>query len=172
MQHPHSRRFRASSFLPALRSLLGAGVFLAILPPAVAADIGRQAITGSDYDTVRQFLIEAIEFEGLVPGPVSQFGELLHRTDADLRHGGDVYARAEVLSFCSVAVAAQLVREDPERIADCPMTIALYSLKDSPEIRIAYRRREGSTPGSEAANGLLRRIVERTMAMLPRSGER
>lgn len=160
MQSPYSWRLRAPSFL------LGMALFLAAGGLA-AADLGIRSIAGSDYDTVREALVEAIEAQGLVSGPVSRFGELLRRTDADLHHGGDIYARAEVFSFCSVAVAAQLVREAPERIADCPLSIALYRLKDAAEVRIAYRQREGDTPGSTAANELLRRIVEHTAALLP-----
>jgi uncharacterized protein (DUF302 family) len=167
MQSPYSWRLRAPSFLQTLRTALGAVALWIAICPAGAADLGHQAIAGSDYDTVRQALVEAIEAEGLVPGPVSHFGEMLERTDASLHHGSAIYAQAEVFSFCSVAVAAQLVREDPERIADCPMTIALYRLKDSGEVRIAYRGRDGSTPGAKAANELLRRIVERTTGMLP-----
>lgn len=166
MQSPYSWRLRAPSFLSALASLCALAWFA--LPPAWAADLEREAISGSDYAAVREALVEAIEAEGLTPGPVSHFGDMLARTEAGIRHGGAIYAQAEVFSFCSVAVAAQLVREDPERIADCPMTIALYRLKKSGEVRLVYRRRDGATPGSQAANELLRRIVERTTATLPR----
>lgn len=135
---------------------------------AIAGELVARALPGGDYALARQALVEAIESEGLVPGPVSGFADMLRRTDASLGHGGDIYTEAEIFSFCSIAVAAQLVREDPERIADCPLTIALYRLKNSGEVRIAYRRRDGDTAGTEAANALLRRIVERTAAALPR----
>lgn len=134
----------------------------------MAADIGRAVVAGGDYDLARQALVESIEAEGLVPGPVSQFGDLLKRSDAALGHGADIYERAEIFSFCSIAVSAQLVLEDPERIADCPLTIALYRRKGSDEVRMAYRRREGATPGALAANRLLERIVGRSLELLPR----
>lgn len=152
MKSPSLRRLRASPFF------LAAALWCAL--PADAADILRRELAGADYDAVREILVEAIESEGLILGPVSQFGEMLHRTDESLHHGGDVYARAEIFSFCSVAVAARLVRENPDRIADCPMTIALYRLKGAGETILVYRPREAA-PG---ANELMHQIMERTVA--------
>ncbi|MGE5493320.1 MAG: DUF302 domain-containing protein [Actinomycetota bacterium] len=128
--------------------------------PAVAADILRQELAVAGYDEVREALVEAIEGEGLILGPVSQFGDMLHRTDATLHHGADIYERAEIFSFCSVAVAAKLVQKDPDRIADCPLTIALYRLKGSGRTTLVFRPRDEAASG----NGLAKRIMERTAA--------
>lgn len=151
MKSPLMRRLRASPFL--LATALAAAV-----PGAQAADIVRRELAGADYDDVRQALVESIENEGLVPGAVSQFGDMLHRSDSSLHHGGDIYARAEIFSFCSIAVAAAQVRENPDRIADCPLTIALYRLKESQAVTLVFRPREGAG----AANELMGRIAERT----------
>lgn len=152
MKSPSLRRLRASPFL------LAAALWGAI--PAHGADILRQELAGADYDTVREALVEAIEGEGLILGPVSQFGEMLHRTDASLHHGADIYARAEIFSFCSVAVAAKLVRENPDSIADCPLHIALYRLKAAGRTTLVYRPRETAASADE----LVKRIMARTAA--------
>ncbi|HJW25965.1 MAG TPA: DUF302 domain-containing protein [Rhodocyclaceae bacterium] len=151
MKSPLMRRLRASPFL--LAAALAAAV-----PGAQAGDIVHRELAGADYEEVRQALVEAIENEGLVPGAVSHFGDMLHRSDATLHHGGDIYARAEIFSFCSIAVAAKLVQENPDRIVDCPLTIALYRLKGSQAVTLVFRPREESA----AANDLMRRITERT----------
>ena len=156
MELPSSRRLRASHFC--LAALLW---FAAAW--AGASGISRHDLEGGDYEEVRQMLLEAIESEGLIPGAVSQFGAMLHRSDQNLGHGADIYERAEIFSFCSVIVSARLVIENPERIADCPLTIALYQLKGSTRISLVYRPREGTSPGARAANGLMARIAGRTM---------
>lgn len=160
MKSPSSRRLRAPLFF------LAAALW-ACASPAPAADLVRRDFAKADYGAVRESLVEAIESEGLVPGPVSQFGDMLHRTDQSLRHGADLYAQAEIFSFCSIAVSSRLVRENPDFIADCPLTIALYRLKDSPRVSLVYRPREGTSPGAQAANALLERIASRTAAALP-----
>lgn len=164
MQSPFQRRLRASPFLVA--------ALWAAISVANAGELVGQPVTTADYATVRQALVEAIEAEGLISTPPAQFGEMLQRTEAGVGHGGAIYAQAEIFSFCSIAVAARLVREDPERIADCPLTIALYRLKERPEVRLVYRRRDGDTPGSQAANAMLGRIVDRTLGLLPAPARR
>lgn len=172
MKSPIPRRLRASPFFPELPALCLSLALASTAVPAVAGELVARTLPGGDYATARQALVEAIESEGLVPGPVSAFADMLRRTDASLGHGGDLYAEAEVFSFCSIAIAAQLVRENPERIADCPLTIALYRRKGSDELRLTYRGRDGDTPGSRAANRLLQRIAERAAALLPAAGRR
>jgi uncharacterized protein (DUF302 family) len=153
MKSPLSRRLWASPFLLA-------AALAAAIPDAGAADLVRRELAGADYGEVRQALVESIEGEGLIPGPVSQFGDMLHRSEDSLRHGADIYARAEIFSFCSIAVSARLVRENPDRIADCPLTIALYRLKGGSGVTLVFRPREEAV----GANQLMGRIVERTAA--------
>src|SRR5262245_46193674 len=100
---------------------------LALCGATRADDIRSRGLATRDYALARQALVEAIEDEGLVLSSVSDFGQMLRRTDPDVGHGaGGRFQHAEVFAFCSVRVAAKLVLEATERIAWCPLTITLY----------------------------------------------
>lgn len=129
---------------------------------AEAPGVERVELATTDYAAARQFLIDAITDEGLVVSAVSDFGTMLERTDADLHHGAARYRHAEVFAFCSVQVAATLVREDLDKIANCPLTIAIYQPKgDDADVRVVFRAPTGDSPGVTMGRALLRRIVGR-----------
>jgi uncharacterized protein (DUF302 family) len=138
-------------------------VFLLLLCVSVrsfAGDAIVVRVTGADFHAAHDGLIEAIEGEGLVVGSVLPFRDMLSRTTV----GGSAipYGEAEIVQFCSGALAAELVREDPAQLTLCPLSIALYSLVgDTSEIRMAYRSPGGSTAGRQRAESLLQRIVQR-----------
>ena len=57
----------------------------------------------------------------------------------------------------------QLVREDPAQIGRCPLSIALYTLRDEPgTVHLVYRAPGDGSPGLRQAGALLRRIAVRT----------
>lgn len=144
-------------------------LLLWMLPWAVDAQEARaQRLTTTDYPLARQVLVESIEDEGLVLSSVSDFGQMLRRTDPDVGHGaGNRYAHAEVFAFCSVGVAAQLALEAPEKIAYCPLTMALYQEEAGRPVHLAFRPPGGSSPGARAGLALLERLAARTQNLLP-----
>ena len=88
---------------------------------------------------------------------------------ADLGHARGLYAEAEILTFCSAAVAARLATEAREHIALCPLSIAVHAQAGaSREVRIAYRPPAIDTPGGKAARELMARIAARATALVGR----
>ena len=126
----------------------------------VADDTVAVRITGSDFRTAHDGLIEAIESEGLVVGSVLPFRDMLARTVVGA--GTIPYGEAEIIQFCSSVLAAELVRESPAQLTLCPLSIALYTLLDDPSaLTMAYRSPGGTSAGRLRAESLLQRIVKR-----------
>lgn len=133
-------------------------------PPAQPEASGTVTITldSTHYTYVREALLEAIAEEGLAAPMISDFGAMLQRTAADLGHSDALYAQAEIFIFCSIAVAAQLATEARDNIAQCPMSIAIYTLPESPErVFMSYRLPLGQSPGSQMAAETLAKITAR-----------
>ncbi|NTV12020.1 MAG: DUF302 domain-containing protein [Zoogloea sp.] len=148
--------------LAALR-LMAVAILLAPLPGITADAIVTVGIEPSAYPRAREALTEAIEEEGLIPAPPSAFGNMLARTGPDLGRPASPYGQAEVLHFCSATIAWKLVEEDPAHIAQCPLSIAIYTLRGNDRrVFLAYRRPNTGTPGGDAAEALLQRIARRT----------
>jgi len=145
-----------------LRRVVLAVALLANLAPAQAQadDIRQIAIAPGRYADAREALVDAIEGEGLIPAPPSRFGDMLARTGPALDQPAPIYAEAEVLHFCSARIAWQLARETPLNIAQCPLSMAIYTLPGEPDkVHLAWRTAIGNTPGALAANELLERIA-------------
>lgn len=133
-------------------------------PPTQPDSAGKVTITldSTRYLHVREALLEAIAEEGLAAPMISDFGDMLQRTAADLGHSDVLYAQAEILIFCSIAVAARLATEARGNIALCPMSIAIYTLPESPErVFMSYRLPPTQSPGSQMAAEILARITAR-----------
>ena len=78
--------------------------------------------------------------------------EMLARTGKDLGQGESPYDQAEIFQFCSVVLSWQLVREDPAQIGRCPLSIALYTLRDEPgTVHLVYRAPGDGSPGLRQA---------------------
>lgn len=152
-----------------LRQLLAAAAFVLLaacqqLPPQSEAGSAEIQLSAIDmpWEDLRLALEDAIAAEGLTAPTVSHFGDMLARTAPDLGHRADLYAHAEILSFCSVGVAARLVTEAAEQIALCPLSIAVYALPGEPgRSYLAYRRPPQTGAGSAAAEALMRRLAKR-----------
>lgn len=145
---------RILPLLPLLVALVAAPA------PAAADDVGQLSIAPARYADAREALVDAIEAEGLIPSPPSRFGDMLARTAPALGHPAPIYADAEVLHFCSARIAWQLARENPLNIAQCPLSMAIYTLAGEPAtVRLAWRRALGDSPGAHAADELLERIA-------------
>ncbi len=151
-------------------------MFLAPLlcpPQACAEGLRELQIQPARYADAREALVDAIETEGLVPAPPSQFGDMLARTGPALDHREPVYEEAEVLHFCSARIAWQLALENPANIAQCPLSMAIFTLAGrTGTVRLAWRQAAGDSPGARAANALLERIAHQTSENAGRSAIR
>lgn len=152
-----------------LAPLVGLVLALVCNAPACADGIIHHRLNTDDYATARIAVTDAIIDEGLRVASVSNFGDMLARTDADVHHGAAVYRHAEVFAFCSVQVAARLVREAAENIALCPLTIGLYQLDSGEDARIhlVFRPPDGHSPGADAGRAVLERIGQRIEENFP-----
>ena len=142
---------------------LAALAFVLASPAATADGIVEQRITPCRYADAREALVDAIEAEGLIPSPPSVFGDMLSRTGPALGEDMPVYAQAEVLHFCSARIAWQMAKENPLNVAQCPLSMAIFTLPGDPStVRLAWRSAVGDSPGARAANALLARIARQT----------
>ncbi|TVT75918.1 MAG: DUF302 domain-containing protein [Denitromonas halophila] len=157
--------------MPRFVTALAIALALNLMPVAHADadDIVHQRLNTSDYTTARIAVTDAIIDEGLRVASVSNFGEMLARTDADLHHGATPYRHAEVFAFCSIQVAALLVSEAAERIAYCPLTVGLYQLEslEDAHIHLVFRPPGGHSPGADAGRAVLERIAQRVRENFP-----
>lgn len=127
---------------------------------APAEGIVVEHFPGVSFADLREALADAIADEGLSAPVVSRFGAMLERTAPDLGHDPALYGDAEILSFCSAGVAARLVAEAREHIALCPLSIAVYSLPQTPrDATLAWRPPTLDSPGGDAVRALMARIV-------------
>ena len=154
--------------LPPLRAtLLTLICTLAVAAGVACAQADQPSITtlkGSSYAASREALVDAIEAQGLLAGPISHFGEMLARTGPDLGKAKPIYGDAEVIQFCSAVAAWQMVEEDPRNIVNCPLSIAIYTLAGQPAtVYLAYRAPGRSTVAMRRADELLRNIVAATV---------
>lgn len=138
-------------------------MILGISADALAADdVARQQITGGDFQSAHDALIEVIEAEGLVVSAVIPFNRMLERTAAALDYQESPYVDAEVVQFCSSALAWQLITEDPGQLTLCPLSVVVYVLRGEPgKVVLAYRSPGRATTGRSRAEALLHRLVDR-----------
>lgn len=152
------------------RALLAIALFLAGITASQADGIRHRAITPGRYADAREALVDAIETEGLVPAPPSRFGDMLARTGPALEQTTPVYQDAEVLHFCSARIAWTFARENPLNVAQCPLSMAIYTLPaEADTVHLAWREAHGDSPASRAANALLERIARQTVDNAGRS---
>ena len=93
------------------------------------------------FDDVKERVVMAIENRGLVLNYTAHVGDMLERTGKDIGRGRRIYAKAEVLEFCSAGLSRATMEADPRNIAFCPYAIAIYALPGEPgRIYVAYRK--------------------------------
>ena len=149
---------------PAVAPLFLRGLLLfALLLGQATADVRVKALAGTDYPSAREALVESVEAEGLVVGAVLPFAGMLARTGGN---EASPYAEAEIVQFCSSVLARRMVREAPEQLALCPLSIAVYATKAEPgKVFYAWRTTGGATPARAGADALLGKLVERAAGL-------
>ena len=114
---------------------------------AATPGVTVQRVKGG-YDDVKERIVMAIENRGLVLNFTARVGEMLERTGKDIGSPSQVYARAEVLEFCSAALSRKSMQADPHNIVFCPYAIAIYMLPGETDgVYIAYRKPPAQGPG-------------------------
>lgn len=158
-----SHLFRAPLGVPCFLRFALAVVLSAWIGHGYATDgVTYRTVEGSDFNSTREALIEAVEAEGLVVGAIIPFSGMLNRTAGALEGAGNPFVEAEIVQFCSAGLAWQMVAEDPAQIAFCPLSIAIYvTAAEHGRVRMAYRSPGGGTLARIKAEALLFRLVER-----------
>jgi len=153
----------APFFLELVRWLLVALAFCLIPGVFAAEDVASTVVVGSDFQSTREALGEAIEAEGLVVSAIIPFNGMLARTAGDLARAASPFAHAEIVQFCSAALAWQLLEEAAAQIALCPLAISVFTTVAEPgRVVLAYRSPGQGTAGRLKAENLLRRLVQRS----------
>ncbi len=115
------------------------------------------------YGEVRENLELGITGQGLLLRDTLHIGDMLQRTAGDTGLQHPAYAQAESLEFCSIALTYRMTRADPANIANCPLTISLYTLPGKAGTTyLSYREPALLGDANEAAKAiskLLRDIV-------------
>lgn len=130
---------------------------MAIATPAVADGFFTVEAEGSFDDVV--FAVEmAITGQGLVIDSVNHIGEMLARTKEDVGGTKDLFAGAQVMSFCSADISRQVMEANLMNIQYCPYGIYVFEpAEDGAPVMIGYR--EYSDRTMQPVNYLLQQIV-------------
>ncbi|MBI3937810.1 MAG: DUF302 domain-containing protein [Betaproteobacteria bacterium] len=105
-----------------------------------AAPVAIYSTRGS-FDEVKERVTFAIENRGLVLNYTARIGDMLERTGKDIGRERQIYARAEMLEFCSAGISRDTMEADPRNIVFCPYAIAIYVLPKEPDkVYLSYRR--------------------------------
>lgn len=123
------------------RALLGLALLFGFsLTGVQAADVAIHSTKGSFAD-VKERVVHAIENRGLVLNYTAHISDMLERTGKDVGSERRVYAKAEVLEFCSAQLSRATMEADPRNIVYCPYAIAVYQLPKEPDkVYVSYRK--------------------------------
>lgn len=103
----------------------------------------RQKVAGGFEDT-RDAIVMAIENRGLVINYVSHIADMLQRTGADIGASRQIFAKAEIIEFCSAKLSRQMMEADPQNIVLCPFAISIYTLPGETNTTwVSYRKPQG-----------------------------
>jgi uncharacterized protein (DUF302 family) len=162
-----SRQIAAPFGVPFFLRFIFAGMlFCGAAGVSAEDDVTKQFLASSDFQSAHDALIETVEAEGLVVSAVIPFNGMLARTAKDLAQGPSPFAEAEIVQFCSSALAWQMVTEEASQLSLCPLSIAIYAKADEPgKVMLAYRSPGRSSPARAKADELLRRLAERAAGL-------
>jgi uncharacterized protein (DUF302 family) len=90
------------------------------------------------FEEAKSSIEAAIINRGLVIDYVSQVGDMLNRTGADVGSDVKIFEAADVFQFCSAVLSRKVMEADPMNIAHCPYTI--FVVDQGGEILLGYRR--------------------------------
>lgn len=111
---------------------------LALATPA-CADFITRTVDGN-FDDIAFGVESAIVGRGLVIDHVSQVGDMLERTRADVGGGVTLFTSANVYQFCSATLSRKVMEADPLNIRFCPYGVVVMETPDAPgKITLGYQ---------------------------------
>lgn len=134
---------------------------------AAAQDAASPGAAGKAYVRTVDAPFEDVSFaveqgitnEGLVIDLTSHVGDMLARTKEDVGGARDLFAHADIFSFCSAKVSREVMEADPANIQHCPYTIFVYETVDEPgKVMVGHRTYPGET--MKPVNEMLTRLVD------------
>lgn len=157
--------------------LISVCTLLPIMPQTVTAETTPQkemtttmalySMSGT-FEETREYLISAIEEQGIKISNTSYIARMLERTAADVSHSTKVYRHAQALEFCNATLSHQLAANNPHHIIYCPYIIYIYELEgEKGTIYLSYRKSAAQDRQSNAAltgiEALLEKIIKATL---------
>lgn len=132
----------------------------ALLLGAAAASAGPPILhqTEAGFEEIATAVEDAIVNAGLVIDTTSRVGDMLARTKADVGGERDIYAQAQIFTFCSALVSRRVMERDPQNIQFCPYTIFVYELAERLG-QIVVGHRDYAADGLPEVQELVDRIV-------------
>jgi len=118
----------------------------------------------SEFDDVKDSLMDAIESEGMVISYVSHAEVMLARTASTLGARA-IYSDAEVLLFCKANLAHRLVEANPHNLVLCPYAISVYVLAEEPaRVYVGIRAPQANVDEYKAVHALLEGVIAEALA--------
>lgn len=118
----------------------------------------------SEFDDVKDSLVEVIESRGMVISYISHAESMLARTASTIG-GKVVYSDAEVLLFCKANLAHRLVAANPHNLILCPYAMSVYALADEPSwIYVGIRVPQARVEEYKAVHELLVGVIVEALA--------
>ncbi len=118
----------------------------------------------SEFDDVKDSLVDAIESQGMVISYVSHAEVMLARTASTIG-GKVVYSDAEVLLFCKANLAHRLVEANPHNLVLCPYAMSVYALAEEPsQVFVGIRAPQTKVPEYQAVHELLVGVIAEALA--------
>ncbi len=140
-------------------------IMAALALPATVAEAAPTEfvirVAKGQFDEVKERLMLAIENRGLVVNYTARVGDMLARTGKDIGREREVYAKAEVLEFCSARLSRDTMEADPRNIVFCPYAIAIYVLPQDPGKVYVGHRKLGTVGSSQSFRTL--RAVDKSL---------
>lgn len=118
----------------------------------------------SEFDDVKDSLVEAIEARGMVISYISHAEAMLARTASSIG-GKVVYSDAEVLLFCKANLAYRLVEANPHNLVLCPYATSIYTLQGEPQrVYVGIRAPQTKVAEYQAVHDLLVGVIAEALA--------
>lgn len=111
-----------------------------------------------EFEDVKENLVMAIENKGAVISYTAHSSEMLNRTAITLNINKTIYQDAEIILFCKAELSHKMVQDDPHNLVLCPYPIAIYTLKNAPDV--VYLSIHTSPYGLSSYEPVYRLLVE------------
>lgn len=131
----------------------------AVAQDAVAPIAPYTRTVEGTFEDITFAVEQTITNEGLVIDLTSHVGDMLARTKKDVGGTKDLFAHADIFSFCSARLSRQVMEADPTNVQYCPYAIFVYETADMPgQVVVGHRTYPGET--MMPVNEMLTRLVD------------